>query len=90
MRAFRPTRPAAFRGPRLAANDFRAAPSNAEAWAWLARTADWPGRRLALWGEAGRGKTHLLHIWAERTGAALLSGPDCWAPGASHRRHRAR
>lgn len=62
-----------FRGPRLAANDFRAAPSNAEAWAWLGRTADWPGGRLALWGEAGRGKTHLLHIWTERAGAALLS-----------------
>ena len=27
-----------------------------------------------LWGEAGRGKTHLLHIWAARTGAALWSG----------------
>ena len=40
----------------------------------LRRTAEWPGHRLALWGEAGRGKTHLLHIWAERTGAALRSG----------------
>ena len=39
------------------------------------RTADWPNHRLALWGEAGCGKTHLLHIWAARTGAALWAGP---------------
>ena len=54
--------------------DFREAPSNAEACAWLRRTGDWPNQRLALWGEAGRGKTHLLHIWAARTGAAVWTG----------------
>ena len=63
-----------FRGPRFAAIDFREAPSNAAACAWLRRTADWPDRRLAIWGESGRGKTHLLHIWAARTGAVLWSG----------------
>jgi chromosomal replication initiation ATPase DnaA len=47
--------------------------SNADARAWL--DADWPGGQLALWGGGGRGKTHLLHIWAERTGATLLPGP---------------
>jgi chromosomal replication initiation ATPase DnaA len=60
---------------RLAAADFLHAPCNADAVTWLARTQDWPNGRLALWGEAGNGKTHLLHIWAERAGAALLSGP---------------
>jgi chromosomal replication initiation ATPase DnaA len=63
-----------FRGPRFAAVDFREAPSNAAACAWLRRTADWPDQRLAIWGESGRGKTHLLHIWAARTGAMLWSG----------------
>jgi chromosomal replication initiation ATPase DnaA len=63
-----------FRGPSFAAIDFREAPSNAAACAWLRRTADWPDRRLAIWGESGRGKTHLLHIWAARTGAVLWSG----------------
>jgi chromosomal replication initiation ATPase DnaA len=63
-----------FGGPRFAAVDFREAPSNAAACAWLRRTADWPDRRLAIWGESGRGKTHLLHIWASRTGAVLWSG----------------
>ena len=48
--------------------------SNAAALAWL--EAPWPAGRLALWGEAGCGKTHLLHVWAARSGAALLPGRD--------------
>ena len=62
--------------PRFAAVDFRDAPSNEAARAWLDRTADWPAHRLVLWGEAGCGKTHLLHIWAQRTGAELRAGPS--------------
>jgi len=65
-----------FRGPRFAEVDFRLAPSNAEAWAWLRRTEAWPNHRLALWGEAGRGKSHLLHIWAARAGAEICYGPE--------------
>jgi len=61
--------------PRFRVEDFIPAPSNAEARAWLGRTAEWPGRRLALYGEAGCGKTHLLQLWAERHGALLLHGP---------------
>ena len=61
--------------PRYAATDFLAADSNAEALAWLA-SPGWPQRRLALHGPAGSGKTHLLHLWAARTGARLLSGPS--------------
>jgi len=61
--------------PEYAVADFQSAPSNAEALAWLDRTADWPQRRLALWGPGGCGKTHLLHVWSARAGAALLSGP---------------
>jgi chromosomal replication initiation ATPase DnaA len=60
-----------FPGPRFAEADFRQAPSNANACAWLRRTDDWPNHRLALWGEPGRGKTHLLQIWAARTGAEV-------------------
>jgi chromosomal replication initiation ATPase DnaA len=65
-----------FRGPCFAEVDFCEAPSNSEASTWLRRTPDWPNHRLALWGEAGRGKTHLLHIWAARTGATLWTGPS--------------
>lgn len=61
--------------PHLTAADFLPAPSNAAALAWLARTADWPQGRLALWGQEGSGKTHLLHLWAARSGAMLLAGP---------------
>jgi chromosomal replication initiation ATPase DnaA len=62
------------REARFAAADFLESESNAEARAWLERTEDWPSRRLALCGERGVGKTHLLHIWADRQGATLLSG----------------
>ena len=55
--------------------DFLPAASNAAARRWLGRVADWPDLRLALWGEAGSGKTHLLHRWAEQHGADLLNGP---------------
>jgi chromosomal replication initiation ATPase DnaA len=59
--------------PGYDSRDFLPAVSNQEAMAWL--DVDWPERRLALWGPAGCGKSHLLHIWAERTGARMLIGP---------------
>jgi chromosomal replication initiation ATPase DnaA len=52
--------------------DFLSADSNREALAWL--DASWPDRRLALWGPAGCGKSHLLHIWANRIKARILTG----------------
>ena len=55
--------------------DFVPDASNAEALAWLGRAADWPDRRLLLWGEPGCGKTHLLRIWTARTNAARIGGP---------------
>jgi chromosomal replication initiation ATPase DnaA len=57
--------------PDFATAAFLEAPSNAAALAWLSRTKEWPGGRLALWGEAGCGKTHLLHRWAARVGATV-------------------
>lgn len=62
--------------PNYAAGDFLRAASNEPALSWLDRVADWPSGRLALWGQPGCGKTHLLHIWAARTGASLQSGAD--------------
>jgi chromosomal replication initiation ATPase DnaA len=59
---------------RFVAAEFLHSPSNTAALTWLARTPDWPNQRLAIWGEAGNGKTHLIHIWAERVGAVLLHG----------------
>jgi chromosomal replication initiation ATPase DnaA len=60
--------------PHFATADFLPAPSNAAALAWLERGEAWPQGRLALWGPPGSGKTHLLHVWAARTGAAILPG----------------
>ena len=60
-------------------DDFLAGEANAAALAWVAR-GDWPSRRLALWGGAGSGKTHLLHLWARREGAVLLDGASVRGP----------
>ena len=60
--------------PDYAADAFMPADSNAAALAWLA-SDDWPQGRLAMWGPAGSGKTHLLHIWAARHRATLVQGP---------------
>ncbi len=62
--------------PSFAVADFLADATNEQARIWINRTPDWPDGRLALWGEAGCGKSHLLHNWAEREGAAVLSGPE--------------
>jgi DnaA regulatory inactivator Hda len=57
--------------PDYDSRDFLPAASNQQALAWL--DTDWPDRRLALWGPAGCGKSHLLHIWAQQTGARMLA-----------------
>ncbi|MBN8873293.1 MAG: chromosomal replication initiator DnaA [Rhodospirillales bacterium] len=61
--------------PGFAAADFLVAPSNEAAMAWIARPREWPEHRLLLWGQAGCGKTHLLHLWADRVAGTLLTGP---------------
>jgi chromosomal replication initiation ATPase DnaA len=62
--------------PDYSAAAFLPATSNAQARTWLARTQDWPDHRLALWGEPGVGKTHLLRIWAEREGGVAVDDAD--------------
>ena len=52
------------------------AASNAAARAWLGRTAEWPLRRLALWGPDGSGKSRLLAEWARVHGAEPRQGAD--------------
>jgi chromosomal replication initiation ATPase DnaA len=46
--------------------------ANEDALAWLGRPDAWPGGRLAIFGEAGTGKTHLLHLFSARNRAVLL------------------
>jgi chromosomal replication initiation ATPase DnaA len=60
----------------FAAEDFCAAPSNAAAREMLTTPERWSNMRLVLWGAAGCGKTHLLHIWAQAQKADILSGAE--------------
>lgn len=60
--------------PSHARADFIADASNAEALAWLDRPAEWPLHRLALFGPAGTGRSHLLRAAAEDHGWRLLAG----------------
>jgi chromosomal replication initiation ATPase DnaA len=56
------------------AEEFCPAPSNAAARDWLARPEAWSNGRLILWGQAGCGKSHPLHLWAGERGAAIVEG----------------
>jgi chromosomal replication initiation ATPase DnaA len=56
-----------------APEDFFPGDSNAAALAWLEAPAAWPSLRLAVHGEAGTGKTHLLRYFAGRQGAAVMA-----------------
>jgi DnaA regulatory inactivator Hda len=66
--------------PSYRSEDFLAAAPNAEALAWLDRWPDWPSTALILYGPAGCGKTHFVHLFQERTGAIAVDatslGPD--------------
>lgn len=54
--------------------DFCPASSNEAAREWLARKATWSNGRLIIWGEAGCGKSHLLHMWARTNAADVIEG----------------
>lgn len=55
--------------------DFFVAPGNALALAQVDGWPAWPQGRLAVIGPEGAGKTHLVHVWATRSGARILH-PD--------------
>ena len=57
----------------FARDDFLRGPPNAAAFALIERWPDWPDRIVALIGPEGSGKSHLAAIWAEATGARILS-----------------
>ena len=58
--------------PRFLESEFLPGTGNQLALEFLANTVEWPRRQLLLWGPAGSGKTHLLHIWARRQGGRVL------------------
>lgn len=74
----------------FAREDFLSGPSNATALALIERWPDWPNRTMVLVGPQGAGKSHLATIWAEASGARVLSAkrladadlPAAFATGA--------
>jgi DnaA regulatory inactivator Hda len=51
---------------------FLSTATNEAALAWIDRWPDWPGPASVLVGPPGSGKTHLLHLWAQRAQALHL------------------
>ena len=69
----------------FAREDFLGGPSNASALGLIERWPDWPNRIMALVGPEGSGKSHLAAIWAEVSGARVLSAkllPETDLPSA--------
>ena len=62
--------------PAFGRDDFLVAPGNREAVEWIDRWPRWIGHALAIFGPAGCGKTHLVHVFALRAGARVLSAAD--------------
>jgi chromosomal replication initiation ATPase DnaA len=63
--------------------DFLLSASNREPVAWIDRWPDWQAPALVLHGPAGCGKTHLLHLWQERTACRIVDGARLEAAGVS-------
>ncbi len=60
--------------PALGRADFLKSDCNAAALARIESWPDWPGRMLVLHGPPGSGKSHLAHLWRERSGGMLIVG----------------
>jgi chromosomal replication initiation ATPase DnaA len=60
--------------PALGRADFLVSGCNTVALARIESWPDWPGRALVLYGPAGSGKSHLAHLWRERSGGTLIAG----------------
>lgn len=75
---------------KLSREDFLPGPPNEAALSMIDRWPDWPARSLAIVGPEGSGKSHLAAIWAQDTGARILSAralqiaalPEALATGA--------
>ncbi|WP_050523667.1 P-loop NTPase family protein [Pseudorhodobacter wandonensis] len=71
----------------LGRGDFFVSSTNAQALAALDAWRDWPGGKMVLIGPPASGKTHLAHVWANASRAALhpaceLATADIAALGA--------
>ena len=64
----------------LTRDNFLEGPANEGALALIDRWPDWPNRIMWLAGEEGAGMSHLATIWAERSGARVISAHALSAP----------
>lgn len=55
--------------------DFFVSDNNRDALALLDRWPDWPHPIIALAGPHGSGKTHLVHLWQERSRGRIVDAP---------------
>lgn len=62
--------------PRLTRADFIAAPGNQRALNFLEAWPNWPAPAAALHGPAASGKSHLVQIWAQRSGATVIAAAE--------------
>lgn len=62
--------------PALGREDFLVAPSNAAAVAMIDQWPDWPAPTALLVGPAGSGKSHLVEVWRQLSGARRLQAED--------------
>ena len=61
--------------PLLKADNLHVGRSNRDAVAWLEAWPAWPAPALVIHGPPACGKSHLLHIWGDQSGAAVAT-PD--------------
>lgn len=59
--------------PSRAREDYVVSDANAPALAQIDGWRGWPGGKAVLIGPAGAGKSHLAHVWAADTGAAIVT-----------------
>jgi chromosomal replication initiation ATPase DnaA len=60
----------------LGRDDFLVTPSNAAAVAMIDRYPDWPHYGVVLVGGGGSGKSHLLEVWRQTSGARLVAASE--------------
>ena len=62
--------------PALGRDDFFVSDANAMAVALVESWPNWTGGKLVITGPAGSGKTHLVHVWANQSGGAIVDAAD--------------
>lgn len=63
----------------LTGEDFLVAPCNQDAVGWINRWPEWPAPALVVYGPAASGKSHLAHIWSEKSSSTLMTAKNVLA-----------